>query len=133
VLDELIRLGVAKEDGGVAELLSNEFVPRKDKAQFLSLGADNAQDHLNAIVSNLTEAENGNVFLEQAMWAEGFGAAACGEIQDIARECWNQTKARLRPKILQAAETSDDPHPYRVRLGFYAYFEPQTAEPENRK
>lgn len=122
VLDELVRLGMATESGGVAELTADAFVPSKDDKALLSFLADNGQDHLLAAVENVLTRQP--LFLERSIFAEGLLARDCEAVQNSVRKDWANLHDRLMDTMSKAIEASPTEGTHRMRVGIYTYFEP---------
>lgn len=122
VLDELVRLGMATESDGMAELTADAFVPLKNDKAMLSFLADNGQDHLLAAVENVLTRQP--LFLERSIFAEGLSARDCEAIQSSVRKDWANLHDRLMDTMSQAIEAAPAEGTHRMRVGIYTYFEP---------
>jgi hypothetical protein len=122
VLDELVRLGMATEFEGLAELTADAFVPSKNDKALLSFLADNGQDHLLAAVENVLTRQP--LFLERSIFAEGLSARDCEAIQNSVRKDWANLHDRLMDTMSQAIEVAPSEGTHRMRVGIYTYFEP---------
>lgn len=129
VLDELVRLGMAAESEGMAELTADAFVPSKDEKALLSFLADNGQDHLLAAVENVRTRQP--LFLERSIFAEGLSARDCEAIQHSVREDWAILYDRLADIMTQAIEATPSEGTHRMRVGIYTYFEPLNSKDSN--
>jgi hypothetical protein len=129
LLDELVRLRLVSRENGLVRLIAKNFVPPGTSVELLELFSANADAHLAAAVSNLTG--RANPFLEQSIWANGFGVEQCEEIQEIARDCWQNVRAVLRPKFLSEYEQGESSTPFQLRVGMYTYFEPVNKSGES--
>lgn len=122
VLDELVRLGMAKESEGMTELAADAFVPLKSDKALLSFLADNGQDHLLAAVENVLTRQP--LFLERSIFAEGLSEPDCEAIQNSVRKDWTKLHERLMDTMSQAIEAAPSEGTHRMRVGIYSYFEP---------
>jgi Family of unknown function (DUF6502) len=123
VLDEMLRLGVAVEDGDMVRLVAEGFAPRQGLADMARALADNLHDHAAAAAANLQDATN---FLEQAVYVDEVSDASLTELKQAAREAW---QAAFKAVLAKAQTRFDrDAHhaepgarQYRVRFGVYFY------------
>lgn len=129
VLDELVRLGMATESDGMAELTTDAFVPSKDDKALLSFLADNGQDHLLAAVENVLTRQP--LFLERSIFAEGLLARDCEAIQNSVRKDWANLHGRLMDTMSKAIEAAPVEGTHRMRVGIYTYFEPLDPSKSN--
>lgn len=129
VLDELVRLGMAREFDGMVELTADAFVPSKDDRALLSFLASNGHDHVMAAVENVIARQP--LFLEQSVFAEGLRATDCEAIQNSVREDWASLHVRLVPVLLQAIEVAPADAKHRMRVGVYTYFTPIEPTEDN--
>lgn len=138
--DELVRLGLVRDDDGLATLLAVEFLPLRDPSQLLGALARNGHDHLAAAVENLLRGKHD--FLEYALVADELSPASVQALHELARKLWAQSYR----KAVQAASEFvardkaagfDAEHPeMRLRFGVYFYSEPvqraaATSQPED--
>lgn len=123
VLDEMQRLGVAREDTDGVVLLSGGFAPRQGFEELAALFAANLHDHLAAATANLQGDAN---FLEQAVFVDQITAESSEALQRVAVQAWQQA---LRSVMREARERFDHdavhaPAPARqrrARFGVYFY------------
>jgi Family of unknown function (DUF6502) len=127
-LDELIRLGLVREEDGMVQLLSDAFVPRHAPADRLVLMAQNAAAHLNTGVDNLDGSNAPR--LEQAIWGEGISLADCARLDGVARKAWLDAHRTLFREISDTPEVPAGEVRHRVRIGMYVHCEPITSEGE---
>ena len=126
ILDELVRLNMATERDGIAELAVEGFVPGSDLKGMLSFLGDNARDHLLASVSNTIGGKP--PMLERSVFASGIPLEACARLQLLARERWGNLHHELTREMRNAYETADKKDSGRIRVGIYTYFEDAKAE-----
>lgn len=122
VLSELVRLGMAEQQGGEVVLLAAAFVPTNDEQSMLSFLADNTRDHLHAAVSNVLGGQP--PFLERVVFSQGIAERDCIAAIGTMRAGWNRVHASLVPQLNQAVDALGGDAPFRIRLGVYAYYEP---------
>jgi hypothetical protein len=132
LLDELCRLQLARLDEAddTVSLLGDAFVPRGDQARMLAVLGNNVGDHLRAAVDNVL-ATGRPPHLEQALFAEGLGAASLELLRPLLREQWTRLRdavvpaveARVAADAQAAASELLAPLRARLRIGLYAYQE----------
>jgi hypothetical protein len=127
ILDELIRLNMVTENGGVAELTTDGFVPVQDLQSMLAFLGDNGRDHLLAAVSN-TLGEQPRM-LERAVFARGLTLQACEQIHNLVRERWSALHHDLAQEMTQAVDQAPVGAKGRIRVGIYTYYEDESALP----
>lgn len=127
VLDELVRLGLAREADGRVEPLAEAAVPSADHAQMLRYLADHLRDHAAAGAANLRAGTRGDrpPFLEHAMYATGLSDASIEQLRLRAVELWKTAFGQI---VETARQRHDLDRPRnlagRVRFGVYFYSEP---------
>lgn len=126
ILDELVRLNMATEQDGMAQLAVESFVPAGDLEGLLSFLGDNARDHMLAGVSNTVGAKE--PMLEQSVFATGISLQECERIHRLARERWAGLHRDMTREMRQAFEAADSKDSGRIRIGIYAYLEDVKAE-----
>jgi hypothetical protein len=125
VLDELLRLGVVREDEGAAIVLAAAgFAPRQGFEEMSWLMAANLQDHAAAAVANL-QGEVG--FLEQALFVDQISADSAHQLHQAATAAWRQAFQAVMP-LAQARFDADAALPaeqrrHRARFGVYFFSE----------
>lgn len=127
MLDELVRLGVAREseEAGV-ELIAESFIPREGFAELSRLFADNLHDHLAAAVSNLQDEGN---FLEQSIFVDQITQASTAQLQQAAVLAWKQAFQVVMSQAQQrfdedASQAPPGERDQRARFGIYFYSAP---------
>ncbi|WP_093160142.1 DUF6502 family protein [Variovorax sp. YR216] len=121
ILDELVRLKLVNEADGHAELTAEAFVPQADLRSMLAFLGDNARDHLQAAVSNVTGERA--PMLERAVFAKGLSLEDCEAIQALVRQRWAALHHELTDHMSRAVKAADGAAPGRIRVGIYTYFE----------
>lgn len=127
VLQELVRLGMVREEGGMVHLLRDAFVPEARHQEARELFAGAVADHLQAGVHNLSAAPldaqpQPRKFLEQSVFADGLSPESVQQLHQLANSLW----AQLRQAVVQAAtplceQDAQHPTPQRFRLGLFSY------------
>jgi hypothetical protein len=134
VLDELLRLGVVREDGEGVHLAVSGLVPRAGFDEMTWLFAQNLHDHAAAAVANLqgTHEARGvqheRDFLEQAVFVDEIGAASAAELQRAAVAAWKQAFATVMDTARARLDADAKQLPpaarrHRARFGVYFYSE----------
>jgi hypothetical protein len=134
VQNELVRLHLAEvttsQSGDqFVTLLADNFTPSTNHSAMLALLAGNAGAHLQAAVSNVVAAQQGQEpqHLEQAVVSDPISPAQAQAVQQLIQQHWQAIKAASVP-ALEAAETeqanSQQAGAQRIRLGVYVYTEP---------
>lgn len=128
VLQELVRLGVAREDGDHVELLHEAFVPDRRLKEAGQLLAGSVADHLAAGVHNLT-TYGPRRFLEQSVFADGLSPESVAQLHQLAGRLWAQVLdavvAAAVPLCEQDAHRTEGTQ--RFRLGLFSYSADEAA------
>lgn len=130
VLEELVRLGLAREADGQVELTAEGFVPLGDRRGMLAFLGDNNADHLMAAISNTLGQST--PFLERAVFADGMTRKACEDLQLLARQQWSAMHHALVDQMTLAVDEVTYKKTMRMRVGVYAYFEETDPPPATR-
>ncbi|MBT2336835.1 hypothetical protein J7E49_23385 [Variovorax paradoxus] len=125
ILDELVRLNMAAEQDGCAELKVSGFVPVDDLQSMLAFLGDNGRDHLLAAVSN-TLGEQPRM-LERAVYARGLSLEDCENIHRLVRERWTALHLELAGEMNRAVDRAPEGAKGRIRVGIYTYYEDEAA------
>ena len=125
ILDELVRLNMAAEQDGCAELKVDGFVPVDNLQAMLAFLGDNGRDHLLAAVSN-TLGEQPRM-LERAVYARGLGMEDCESIHQLVRERWSALHHELAGEMTRAVDRAPNGAKGRIRVGIYTYYEDDAA------
>lgn len=126
--DELLRLGLVRDDAGLLTLLQPDFVPLRDQVQLLGAMARNAHDHLAAAVGNLLAGQPR--FLEYSLVADELRPESAESLHELARKLWAQAYRRSAQAAAEhvrrdlAQGFGADAPEHRVRFGVYFYAEP---------
>ncbi len=130
VLQEMQRLGVAREVDGQVQLLREAFVPDAKHKESRELLAGSVADHLAAGVHNLSEA-SGPKFLEQSVFADGLSAESVQELNLMANALWAHVLQAVMAKAVPLCDRDlHHPAPQRFRLGLFTFSAPE-FKPEN--
>lgn len=126
LLDELIRLGVARLEGDRVFLSGDAFVPAQEYSEMAAMLSASTSDHLAAAVHNLTG--EGPRFLEQSVFADGLSPQAVEELSQVARQLWAQSFQAMVAQARERAGGNDDSAGpgWRMRFGAYYYHEAAT-------
>lgn len=121
ILDELVRLKLVRDADGYAELTAEAFVPQADLRSMLAFLGDNARDHLQAAVANVTGGQA--PMLERAVYAKGLSIDACVAIEALVRQRWTALHHELAEQMTRAVDAEGGAAPGRIRVGIYTYYE----------
>jgi hypothetical protein len=134
LLEELLRLDMVVHDTAADTVapVRNAFVPSADRARMDGFLGANVGDHLRAAVANVLG--DGRVHFEQALFADGIGAASVALLRERIAAHWRALTAELVPQLerLVAADADlPDAERRRVRVGLYSFTAaaPETAAP----
>jgi hypothetical protein len=124
VLDDLLRLGVAREDDAGVHLQGGGFAPRQGFEEMSWLFAANLHDHAAAAAANL---QGEGRFLEQAVFVDQISADSAAQLQQVSVQAWKQA---FKGVMAQAQERFDGDaalpateRAHRARFGVYFYSE----------
>jgi hypothetical protein len=124
VLDDLLRLGVAREDDTGVQLQGGGFAPRQGFEEMSWLFAANLHDHAAAAAANL---QGEGRFLEQAVFVDQISADSAARLQQVSVQAWKQA---FKVVMAQAQERFDGDaalpqaaRTQRARFGVYFYSE----------
>lgn len=125
VLQEMQRLGVAREVDGQVQLLREAFVPDAKHKESRELLAGSVADHLAAGVHNLSGAR-GPKFLEQSVFADGLSPESVQELNLMANALWAHVLQAVMAKAVPLCDRDiDHPAPQRFRLGLFTFSAPE--------
>ncbi len=131
VLDELVRLGLAREHEGRVEPLADAAIPRADLARMLEFLSDHVHDHLAAGEANLRAARAGDKppFLEHALYANGLSDASIEQLRQLAVQLWRTAFGQIAEAARQRhAIDREHGRDGRLRFGVYFYSEPASGD-----
>jgi Family of unknown function (DUF6502) len=124
LLDELLRIGAAEEDGEHVLLRGRFNAPDRSWDALVAIGGANVADHLSAVLVNLLTQPR--PLFEQALFAEGLTQQSAQRAADLAKQMWLQTAPEVTTK-LQTLVDLDDKAPdngWRMRIGLFSYIAP---------
>lgn len=129
LLDELKRLGVAREDEAGVSLLAGSFAPRAGFDEMALLFADNLHDHLAAAARNLQGDDN---FLEQSVFVDEITAESAARLQTVAVQAWKQAfrtvMTEAQDRFAHDAQHATAPErSHRARFGAYFFHAEETS------
>jgi hypothetical protein len=130
LLDEMVRLGMARVEGDQVALALDQFTPDPGHQGAMAVAAANAADHLAAAVHNLTTTQ-GPRFLEQSIFATGLTEESTAQLARLARELWRpalQSMVEAAGARVQA-DRQAEAAPMRMRFGIYYYEDNQEDRP----
>ena len=130
VLQELVRLGMVREDQDGVRLLREAFVPEPKHQEARELFAGSVADHLQAGVHNLSaskyDAGQPRKFLEQSVFADGLSPESVQQLNRLANELWDQVLKQVVAAATPLCEKdAEHPEPQRFRLGLFSYSAPE--------
>ena len=125
MLDEMLRLGVAQEDGDQVRLELSGLAPRQGLAEGAALMADNLHDHAEAAAANLRGDGN---FLEQALYVDEITEASAAAVHKAAVAAWKQAFKTVAAEAnarfdADAGALPAEERKHRARFGVYFYSE----------
>ncbi|MBL8331113.1 MAG: hypothetical protein JNJ71_19910 [Rubrivivax sp.] len=135
LLDELVRLGLARNDDGLVTLVQPDFVPARDAPQLLAAMARNTHDHLAAAVANLLAGKP--QFLEYSLVADELRPESVAELHELARKIWSSGYRRSVQAATHCVERDraqgfgPGAPEMRIRFGTYFFSEPVRREGES--
>jgi hypothetical protein len=124
LLDELVRIGAAEEDGEHVLLRGLFNAPDRSWDSLVEVGGANVADHLSAVLVNLLTQPR--PLFEQALFADGLTKQSAQRAADIAKNMWLQTAPDVT-RALQTLVNLDEKAPdngWRMRIGLYSYIAP---------
>lgn len=138
LLEDLVRLGVARQEGEQISLVQQAFVPDAGRDEAARMVAGSASDHLSAAVHNLT-AGDGRSHLEQSVFADGLTEASVRELEQLSNRLWRNVLTAI-VKAAEPLEAADRARggTRRFRLGMYTFSGPMApatdgTEPPNQQ
>lgn len=123
VLDELVRLGIAVEEGEYVSMRQTSLGgDGADKSW--QAGINNARDHMSAVLVNMLNSPS--PLLERAMHAQKLTKESAGRGVSAAADVWLKMRAELRDKLQTLVDLDDDAsdNNWRVSIGVYSYMAP---------
>ena len=131
LIDEMVRLGVAREEGDEVQLVLSGLAPKPGMAEGATLMADNLGDHAAAAAANLRGESN---FLEQALYVDEITEASAAQLHKAAVSAWKQAFKTVAADAHQrfdadAAALPAEQRQHRARFGVYFYSEREGLKP----
>jgi hypothetical protein len=131
VLDDLVRLGVVREEGAGVRLIRDAFIPQPGFAEARQLFAGSAVDHLAAGVHNLSGGA-GPRFLEQSVFADGLSEASVRVLHQLANQIWADALQRVVDQAVPLCEQDEGTaNPQRFRLGVFSFSAPEAPQDQS--
>ncbi|MDH4053311.1 MAG: DUF6502 family protein [Rubrivivax sp.] len=130
MLDEMLRLGVVREEAGAVALEGDGLAPRQGFQELAALFAANLQDHLAAAAANLQGDAN---FLEQAVHVDEISESSARSLQQVSVAAWRDamravmTHARDRFEH-DAEQVRPAQRRHRARFGVYFFSERENSQ-----
>ena len=124
LLDELVRIGAAEEDGDHVLLRGRMNAPDRGWDALVAIGGANVADHLSAVLVNLLNQPR--PLVEQAFFADGLTQQSAQRAADLAKDVWTQALPGLAAKVqplLDLDEHAQD-NGWRMRIGLFSYVAP---------
>ncbi len=130
LLDELLRLGLARHDEAAdeIELVVDAFVPRGDHARMLAFLGANVGDHLEAAVANVLG--DGRQHFEQAIFADELSVDSIQATRELITRQWQALRNAAVPaleELIRSDQEAGRPQDQRIRIGLYTWTEPMPA------
>jgi hypothetical protein len=133
LLEEMVRLGFAQVDDGIATLGTITPVAPGELKRILGAMSRNTRDHLAAGVANVLAPKP--LFLEYSMIADELRPDSAEELHVLAKKLWTgaykravQSATELVERDIERGFTVEQPET-RVRFGVYFYSEPKEPVP----
>ncbi|MEY4763549.1 MAG: hypothetical protein RI907_222 [Pseudomonadota bacterium] len=133
LLDELVRMGAAEEDGDHVVLRHKLFSPSPEQAAAMHVAGANLGDHIATVAHNLSGTDA--PLPERALYADGLTEASARRAAEFARDLWARALPDMRQK-LQALVDLDADAPdrdWRVRIGLYGHCAGQASPQSPRQ
>jgi Family of unknown function (DUF6502) len=130
LLQEMVRLGLVKEQGEGVHLVKDGFIPDTHQRQARELLSASVADHLAAGVHNIHQSESPK-FLEQSVFANELSKESVDQLHALSKRLWE----RVLKEMVQAAsvlceEDAGCADPHRFRLGLFAFDAPELPSPQ---
>ncbi len=126
VLNELIRLGLVKQEGDRVVPQADSIVPRADLAEMISYYRGQLHDHLAAGAANIQAVSAGEAppFLEQSLYANGLSRESIEHLAHMGRQIWKSAFDQMVGTATQRLNVDRAQHlSSRIRFGVYFYSE----------
>ena len=132
VLEELVRLGVAKVLGERVSVNTSSFVPQDSFAEMAYFLSHNVGSHLAAAAANLRGNRAEPAFLENSLAADQLSVDSVASLHALARNQWNRTFRQMFAAASERFEADRTVHEgprMKIRFGTYFYAEPDEPAP----
>jgi Family of unknown function (DUF6502) len=129
LLDELLRIGAAEEDGEHVRLRGRFNTPVRSWDSLVAIGGANVADHLSAVLVNLLS--DPRPLFEHALFADGLTQASAQRASELAEAVWTKTAPELlnEVKALVDRDEQASDNGWRMRIGLYSYIAPTEQPP----
>jgi hypothetical protein len=139
LLDELVRLGLAKEIASAdasaegptwLQPIADALIPSNDLAEMLKFFSGNTRDHMAASVQNIIamQANTAAPFIERSVFAQGLAAQSVDQLGALAKQLWQPAFQQMVDAANQRYQVDKDfiqpEDKHRMRFGVYFYSEP---------
>ncbi len=133
VLDDMVRLGIARETEAGVQLLEAGLVPRQGFAEMASLMQANLHDHLAAASANLDQGTN---YLEQSIFVDQITEQSAQQLHAVSAKAWRQAFKTVMQEASarfdhDQAQALPENRTHRARFG--GYFFTQQEDPDVHK
>jgi hypothetical protein len=125
LLAEMLRLGLAEQEGETVRLCMQAFLPQQDLAASAAMFSAHIADHIAAVVHNLAAGEGR--YLEQSMYGSRLTPASVAALGESARQLWASAFEQIVREATRHYEADRElPEAgMRMRFGVYYYAEPE--------
>jgi hypothetical protein len=138
ILDEMLRLGIARETPEGIALEHEGLAPHQGLDAMCEVMAMNLHDHAAAAVANITKDHH---LLEQSIYVDDITAESAQLLHDAAKRAWRQAFETMMDTANErlaydAQHASPQARSERARFGVYYFHAPDgaaTADPASRK
>jgi hypothetical protein len=129
LLQEMIRLGLVKEDNGNVHVLKDGFIPDTHQRLARELLSASVADHLAAGIHNIHHTA-GPKFLEQSVFANELSQASIEQLHTLSKRLWEGVlKELVQVASVLCEEDAGCADPHRFRLGLFAFDAPELPSP----
>lgn len=126
VLDELVRLGLVREEGETVVPQAEAMVPKRGMLDLARYLQEHLHDHMAAGVANLQAIgrDAKAPYLEHSMYVNGISDSSIEMLSNLARNYWKQAFDAAVNAAQQRYEVDrQHDHQGRLRFGVYVYSE----------
>ena len=130
LLQEMIRLGLVKEESGTVHVLKDGFIPDTHQRMARELLSASVADHLAAGIHNIHQTA-GPKFLEQSVFANELSQASIEQLHMLSKRLWEGVlKELVQVASVLCEEDAGCTDPHRFRLGLFAFDAPELPSPQ---